>query len=304
MKALNFTLRQLRAFAAVAATGSFTDAAGQLHLTQSALSALVRELEAVLGVRLFDRHTRKVALTQAGLEFQPYVRRVLNELEQATVSVEGLREKRRGSVRVAAPQLMACTLMPWVVKEFRAAYPDVQVSLVDTLPERLLEGLRAGEVELAVGPDDGAPEGIERRSLLRDRHWLICPEDHPLAGRRRVRWKDVAAFPFIAPTRDFMKRLQPELQRDAPGVQIAPAHEVSYMTTALGMTAAGLGLTACPSYCKPLAKGYGLKMMPLVEPVFWRDVYLWQLANKSLSPAAESLAALLARKAGDASASP
>ena len=155
----------------------------------------------------------------------------------------------------------------------------------------------AGDVELAVGPDAGALEGIERRTLLRDRHWLICPAAHPLNVRRRVRWADVTAFPFIAPTRDFMKRLQAELHTAAPGLVIAPAHEVSYMTTAIGMTAAGLGITACPSYAAPLVEGYGLAMKPLVEPVFWRDVYLWQLSGKSLSPAAESFAELLQRMA-------
>jgi DNA-binding transcriptional LysR family regulator len=69
------------------------------------------------------------------------------------------------------------------------------------------------------------------------------------------------------------------------------------MTTAIGMTAAGLGITACPSYAAPLVEGYGLAMKPLVEPVFWRDVYLWQLSGKSLSPAAESFAELLQRMA-------
>lgn len=294
---MSFTLRQLRAFAAVADAGSFTEAARRLHLTQSALSVLVRELERALGVRLFDRHTRKVALTQAGLEFQPFVQRVLNELERAMASVGALREKKRGSVRVAAPQLMACTLMPSVLAAFRDAYPDVEVSLVDTLPEQLLVSLMAGNVELAVGPDAGATADVERRPLLRDRHWLICPAAHPLATRRRVRWVDVATFSFIAPTRDFMKRLQPELAAAVPGLVIAPAHEVSYMTTALGMVAAGLGVTACPSYSAPLARGYGLAMKPLVAPVFWRDVYLWQLSNKSLSPAAESFAEVLQRMA-------
>ena len=71
---MNMTLRQLRAFAAVADTGSFTAAAGRLHLSQSALSVLVRELERELGTRLFDRHTRRVLLTEAGHELLPGVR--------------------------------------------------------------------------------------------------------------------------------------------------------------------------------------------------------------------------------------
>ena len=77
---MNLTLRQLRAFDAVAETGSFTAAAARLHLTQSALSVLVRELEREMGVQLFDRHTRRVLLSEAGREFQPSVQRLLSLL--------------------------------------------------------------------------------------------------------------------------------------------------------------------------------------------------------------------------------
>ena len=79
----NLTLRQLRAFAAVAKLGSFTAAATRMHLTHSALSVLVRELERELGARLFDRHTRRLLLTEAGHELLPYATRVLADLEQA-----------------------------------------------------------------------------------------------------------------------------------------------------------------------------------------------------------------------------
>src|SRR3954454_12659545 len=100
------TLRQLRAFVAVAESGSFTAAAGQLSLTQSALSVLVRELEADVGVRLFDRHTRGVLLSEAGREFQPRVRSVLAELHDAVTGLAELGARKKGIVRLAAPQLI------------------------------------------------------------------------------------------------------------------------------------------------------------------------------------------------------
>lgn len=290
---MNVTLRQLRAFATVAETGSFTEAARRLHLTQSTLSVLVRELERAMGVRLFDRHSRKVVLAHAGHDLLPFAQRMLNELEQAQASIGSLRDLRRGMLSIAAPQLMACTLMPRVMAAFSKAHPDVPVKIIDTLPEQMLTSVLAGDAELAVGPDATSVDEVERQNLLRDRHWLICPSGHPLARAPRVRWSDVAPYPFIAPTRDFMLRLQPELASAASGVSIEPVQTVSYMTTAIGMVAAGLGVTACPSYSEPLVKGHGLTMKPLLAPVFWREVYLWKLKSRSLSPAGEKFTALL-----------
>lgn len=291
---MNATIRQLRAYLAVAAHGSFTAAARELHLTQSALSVLVRELERDLGTRLFDRHTRAVHLTDAGRDYLPHVRQAFVELEAGAASVAGLRDKARGLLRIGAPQLMACTLMPRVIAAFRERHPGVDVRLTDTLPELMLQRVAGGDVELAIGPDMPLGSEFARRPVLRDRHWLIVPADHPLAGRKQATWTDVAGHPFIAPTRDFMRRLVPELAKPRRPVAIEPAFEVSYMTTALGMVASGLGVTACPSYAKPIVAGYGLVMRPLVAPVFWREVCAFSLADRSLSPAAEGFLALLA----------
>ena len=156
---MNLTLRQLRAFAAVAETGSFTAAAATLHLTQSALSVLVRELEREMGVQLFDRHTRRVLLSEAGREFQPSVQRLLADLAGAVAGVTDLRDKKKGVLRLAAPQLMACTLMPRVIAAYRERYPGLDVRLADTLPEHLLAGVLSGEVELAVGQDVAVDAG-------------------------------------------------------------------------------------------------------------------------------------------------
>ena len=285
---MNVTLRQLRAFAAVAEAGSFTAAARQLHLTQSALSVLVRELEREMGLQLLDRHTRRVQLSEAGREFLPSVHRLLGDLAGALAGVTDLRDKKRGLLRVAAPQLMACTLMPQVIAAYRARFPDVEVRLTDTLPEHLLAGLLAGQVELAVGQDVAVDAAIERRTpFLRDRHWLICPEGHAFARRRKVRWHELAPWTFIAPTRDFRQRVLPEL--DAAGRELmlrTSTQEVSYMTTALGMVAAGLGLTVCPTYSAPLVRAHGLTMVKLDAPDFHRDVCVYSASRRTLSPAA------------------
>lgn len=293
---MNLTLRQLRAFAAVAETGSFTAAAASLHLTQSALSVLVRELEREMGVQLFDRHTRRVLLSEGGREFQPSVQRLLADLASAVAGVTELRDQKKGVLRLAAPQLMACTLMPRVIAAYGARYPDIDVRLADTLPEHLLDGLLSGEAELAVGQDVPVDTTIERRSLFRDRHWLICPPSHPLARRRKVRWSELVPYTFIAPTRDFRQRVLPELEPEARAFMLrATTQEVSYMTTALGMVASGLGLTVCPTYSASLVRAHGLQMVRLESPDFHREVCVYSAARRSLSPAAAGFVGMLER---------
>jgi molybdenum-dependent DNA-binding transcriptional regulator ModE len=104
---MRFTHRQLRAFAAVADTGSFSAAAPKLHLTTSAVSLLVRELESVVGFRLFERTSRRVALTPHGTEFLPAARRVLNELQQAVIFALDMLHRVSAHVTIAAPPAIA-----------------------------------------------------------------------------------------------------------------------------------------------------------------------------------------------------
>lgn len=287
---LNLTLRQLRAFDAVAAEGSFTKAAQRLFLTQSALSVLVREMERELGIALFDRHTRRVELSEAGRDLYPAVRRMLNELTQAVGSVTDLRDKRKGVLRLAAPQLMACTLVPQVLASYRAQHPGVDIRLQDTLPEHLLDRVQSGEVELAIGPDGVLDEaGLQRRPFLRDRHWLVCHPEHALAERPSLRWQDLGRCRFIAPTRDFIHRMCSELGAYTEALLLEPVQEVSYFTTAFGLVSAGLGVTLCPTYARPLVQAYGLQMRPVQDPVFYREVCVYTQAHKALSPAGASL---------------
>jgi DNA-binding transcriptional LysR family regulator len=285
------TLRQLRAFAAVADTGSFTAAAGRLHLTQSALSVLVRELERDLGARLFDRHTRRVLLTEAGHQLLPSVTRALAELEQAAAGVHALRDKRRGRLRLAMPQLMASTLGARAIAAFHQRHPGVDIELHDTFTDQLVARVLSGEAELAIGVEVPSTADIERRVLLRDRHWLVCPPAHALAQRPQVRWKELQHEPFISPTRDFVRWLDPLLS--PRGLLPVPAYTVAHVSTALGLVAAGLGVTLVPTYGRALATAWGLVLRPLVAPVFERDVQIYSAPGRTLTPAATAFVDVL-----------
>ena len=122
---LDITLRQLRAFITVLESGSFSEAAQTMHLSQAALSGLVKELESRLGVRLLDRNTRSVGASVVGAAFEPMARRVLAATEEAVESVTNLKDLRRGLVRVAAPEPLSCSLLPELIAGYSARYPGI-----------------------------------------------------------------------------------------------------------------------------------------------------------------------------------
>lgn len=283
------TLRQMRAFVAVATQGSFTSAALELNLTQSALSALIRELETAVGLKLFHRTTRRVELSIAGETFLPRALNMLQDLDAAIGELNELQDSKRGIVRVAAPPLMACTFIPQAVSRLQAEHPGLEVILEDTLPERLLDAVQSARVDLAIGLEAETGPEIRQEVLFTVRHNLVCRPDHPLAKKNSVRWRDLASFPLIAPTRDFRTHALANMTgKDREWVQRPSPGDVSFVTTALGMVAAGLGISVCPDHARNLAGAFGLRMIDLVNPQWSRTVSLYNLSRRTHSPAAET----------------
>ncbi len=286
---MNPSLGQLRAFVAVADAGSFTEAARRLHLTQSATSLLVKQLETTLRLRLLDRSTRSTRVSPAGADFLPHARAVLDELERAIASSQRLARKERGRVLLACTPLYAAGFVPDVVARFASRYPDVAVRVLDSLNEQALARVAAGEADLAIAPQRPTPPDLSQEALFRDRIDLVCRADHPLAARRHVGWRQVLAHPFVTLTPDFTARLQADLHASSPSLTLEPAMEVALSTTALGLVRAGRGVTALPSQAVPLLPGFGLVRVPLREPVVHRQVSVFTRRGQSLSPAAASL---------------
>ena len=291
---MNVTLRQLRAFVALAQTHSFTEAAGSLHVTQSALSGLIKELEQILGVQVVHRSTRKVQLSDAGREFFPLAVKVLQDLDGALEAVADLKALKRGVVRIAAPQLMSCSVLPEVIAAFKLQCPDIQVRLFDCLVESVLTKVSSGEVDLGIGPERESSADIAASTLFELPFVVVFPEGHPLGGQKQVRWADALQHPLIALQGEFTQRLRGDLHESLRDLALNPVHEVSFMTTAFSMVSAGLGVTTCLPYARPLIQRYQLHSRPLVEPVIRRKFFIFTRKDRALSPAAQRFAGFLA----------
>lgn len=290
---MNVTLRQLRAFVAVSQTGSFTDAATSLHITQSALSGLIKELEQTLGVQIVHRTTRKVQLSSMGKEFLPLSARILEDLDSALQAIADLKELRTGVIRVAVPQLMACTLMAETMGAFANAFPRLDVRLTDCDVENVLPKVQSGEVDFGIGPERPNLQDISARRLFDMPFMAVFPPGHPLERLRRPTWADLLGYPVISLKGAYAQMLRTELQAEVGGPGYAPHKEVSFMTTALSMVSAGQGVTVCLPYARSLTTLYGLGVRPLSRPTVRRQFYLLTRMDRMLSPAAQVFADFL-----------
>ena len=284
---MNVTLRQLRAFCALAQTSSFTDAAASLHVTQSALSGLIKELELGLGMQVVNRSTRKVGLSEVGLAFYPLATKLLQDLDGALDTLADLKALKRGVVRLAAPQLMSCTVLPDVIAAFGLRYPGIEVRLFDCLVEQVLPRVHSGELDFGVGPERAPSPDIGAQTLFEMPFVVVFPPGHALEQLPRVTWADALLHPLIALQGEFTQRLRGDLHEALRDVALNPAHEVSFMTTALAMVSAGLGVTTCLPYADSLIKRHQLQSRPLLDPVIQRKFFVFTRRDRPLSPAAQ-----------------
>lgn len=288
---MNITLRQLRAFIAVAELGQFNIAARNLHLTQSAVSILIRDLEREIGARLFDRHTRMVSLTLVGQEFLPQARKILKDLELAVGDVRDNASLKRGQVTIAAAIVLAATVVPPIIARFLKKYPEISVNIRDMPEEQITPALKRHEVDIAVGTLSEEDPEIAATPLLRDKLMLVCREDHRFAKRKSVRWAELKDETLItlAASNPLRNIVEHNLIRVVPNYR--PKYEVRFSTTAISMIAAGMGVSVLPENSGQLASAVGVTTVDLIDPVVMRDVSLLQRRHHSLSPAAEHLKA-------------
>ncbi len=290
---MSVTLKQIRAFVAVAQAGSFTAAASRLHLTQSAVSVLISELEHQFGQRLFDRTTRLVQTNDAGRDFYPAAEKMLADLSNAIAGSKDLVAKKRGRVAIAATPLMASILLPQAIARYTALYPGVSVILHDTAAEQIQPKVRDGEVDFGIETFAKSWRELVAEPLMVDTLLLACPAGHPLAARASVAWRALAGHPFISLTQDNSVGQLIRTCLAEAGVEVQTAYEVSYLSTVVGMVGAGLGITVLPSYASPITRLYDIEVRKLVKPAIRREMSFLTRQGRTLSPAAESLKAFL-----------
>ncbi|MEC5209541.1 LysR family carnitine catabolism transcriptional activator [Psychrobacter sp. PL15] len=287
---MNVSIRQLDAFIKVADNGSFTRASEQMHLTQSAVSGLIKELETNLEIVLFDRTTRQLSLSTVGRNLLPQARRVLNEMHLFVNEASSLTSLAQGQVRLAVSQFAASS-MPAVVAQFTKEYPDISVSLLDCSAENVLEHIQNIEVDLGVGVELSFMEvddDVSADLLYQLPFCVVMPDNHELAQQSEISWQQLLGTPLITLNGPINEQVSAELD-EAVATHIQQArYKVNFMSTALEMTRQGFGITLCLPYMPEVidwVSANGLQMRTLSQPVKMRRFFIYQRSSRGLSPA-------------------
>lgn len=291
-------LRQLRYFLAAAELGSFTAAARSLYIAQPSLSEQVRQLEAELGVELFARVGRGIALTAAGRAFRPEAERVLASVERARDAVRDVRELRGGTLSFGMFGTASAYLVAGLAAEFRRRYPDVRLRLVGQNSSLTADAVRSGRLEaaLVVLPIDD--DGLDVRPVHREELVVVSRvADHvaePMTMRRLVELPLVlydAEYGGADPTRrQLVERAQ------SAGVTLRPVVEVEDMEAALQLAQRGVGDTVVARAVLRDRRGArSLHVTPFAEPM-WEGFALIGRSDAPVSPATRAMVELVERR--------
>ncbi len=288
-KPINFTLQQLGAFREIARCRSFSSAAVALHISQPSLTASLKNLELALGARLFNRTTRTVELTEAGRELLPTVDRVVAELEMAQENFADLVLLSRGRVVIGALPSLSADLVPLALNSFCAKYPAIEVKLKDAVTDGLIDMVRSGEVDFAIGSIEESSPDIVFSSITRDTMHLVCSAAHRFSRRRQVAWSEIAEERFIAMAPGTSVRAVTDRAFAAIRRVKAADFEVSLLSTMFGLARAGLGITVLPNAVFEVFTVEGVAHVPLTGPVVRREIGFLTRRGREPTPAAARL---------------
>jgi DNA-binding transcriptional LysR family regulator len=274
--------QNLKAFITVAEQGSFSEAAEQLYLTQSAISKRIALLEQQIGKRLFDRIARQVSLTEAGNELLPRARRILQEYENALQAINDLSGEASGTLRLAISHHLGLHRLPPILKQFAQQYPNVTLDIEFMDSEKAYEQVLHGESEVAVitlALD--SHHNINSKKIWNDPLRFICAQDHPLAGLKKPALKDLAEYPIILPGLNTYtgRIIQNLFQKE--GIPLKAPMSTNYLETISTMVEIGLGWSVLP---ETLVRG--LHVMPFEAVRIERELGYIHHTKRSLSNAA------------------
>lgn len=287
----------IEAFLSVAETGSFSRAGAALGLSQPAVSARIGNLEKSLGVRLFHRTTRRVAITDHG-------ERLRMRLEQTMVELRGVMEElrdeanlRRGRVTVGASPTVAAGLLANAASRFRRAHPSIEIVLIDDFYGRALDRVLRGEVELAVIPFEPDSDAFDFDRLLTDRLLLALPANHRLTKRRGLTLSDVAGEPLIIMPQQTAVWNTLKRAFETNGLVFNPALYVRNVMTLPAMVQAGAGITFIAKLLTLVFPMPGITLVDMRLRELDRQVGIVKAKDRTLSPAANAFCLFLREEA-------
>lgn len=273
LNGLRITFSQIRGFVTVASTNSFRQAAEVLNLSQPALTSRIQQLEEGLELRLFDRNTRSVELTDAGRELLPVFMRIVNDLEGAVINARDHAARAGGMIRVACLPSCAASVLPEIIRRFRADRPEATFVVEDAMDEQVRARVRSGDVDFGICVRHDGDADLDSEDLFQDDLLVVFRPRHPLNEVERITVRTLARYPLILTCRNSSARAAVDRAFAANGLSVTPACEVTYTLTAAALAGAGLGVAVLPS-TSPEVRSVHLVARQVDDPGFARHIVL------------------------------
>ncbi|KQN49810.1 LysR family transcriptional regulator [Serratia sp. Leaf50] len=282
---MNYSLKQLKVFIAVARYGSFSRTGEVIGLGQSAISHSIKELESEMGVRLLDRTTREVALTDAGRRLANRVEPLLDELHAMLLDTRSFGTEQNGRVRIASSQTISAHLMPQCIASGGDLFPDIQILLRDQSQQLVLNSVRNAEVDFGIVIDPGNNTDLDTEVILHEPFLLLCRDDNPFAQMSSVPWTALNEARLVLQDYSSGSRQLIDKALEEFSVKTQVIQEIGHPATLFPMVEAGIGISIFPALALPLPSGSQLVIRPLLPEVN-RALMLVKRKNRSLTPAA------------------
>lgn len=290
-------LRHIRYFVALGEELNFTRAAERLHIAQPPLSQQIRQLEDELGVTLLQRNSRPVRLTEAGVLFLARARALLASFEDAVADTRRVGRGQAGKLALGFVGSAMFAGLPDVVGAYRDACPDVELVLDEMLAAEIAEALRRRRIDVGFARPALLPEaGLAQRVILEEPYVAALPRTHPLAARRSVALAELSDDAFVL----YPARPEPSVTGlivaacSAAGFTPRLAQEVLHLQTAIGLIAAGVGVSLVPEAAARAQTGRGVAYIPLANPTVMAPLTIaWR--EEDVSPAVQRLLEIAAR---------
>lgn len=285
----NINMKVLQTFLMVAEKGSFRAAAETLNRSHSAVSAQITQIEAQLGVALFERTTRAVKLTAEGSHLRDSARKAFYEINLGLRRIREESDAKRGQLSLACSSHMASIHLPPVLTEFVRTYPGIAVTVRELTSRDLYEALRQHEVDFAVGPEDDDTT-FDFTTIMVEPLQALVPHHFLDGPRASITLAELSRLPMLLQTpATAVRRLLEDAMREQ-GLEIPTRYQFIQAETVIAMVEAGLGVAVQPASRLQRTSLTATAVLELTEPRITRRMALITLRKQNLSPAAQSLA--------------
>ncbi|MGO2507528.1 LysR family transcriptional regulator [Vibrio hibernica] len=268
---MDVSYRQLKAFLILADTENFTQAAEQIHITQSALSQMMKKLALQMSTELFEKKSRKIILTDSGEVLYQEARLIVNRLDKLVQNNKNRNHGYNKSLVVSSLYTICASLAPKTFGELKIRYPDFTFRLIEERMDDITQSVLEHRADIGINIDPHHPD-LKFELLYRDHLRLACRHDHPLSKQKEVSWEQAHKYATIGVSPGNSLRNLANEAFERIGLSYNPELSAAHTSTLIGMIQNGLGTSILSSTIEKLTHAEDVIFIPIVKPIQYRHI--------------------------------